>query len=121
MRLAQAVLFVADTARMMDFYTEAFGLTLLDGDPADGFVRLDAGGVALALHALRNEPRSASGAPPPREDSHIKLAFHVDDIEAVRDQVAAKGAVMRDIHRFGDVAFCDGIDPEGNVFQITTR
>jgi predicted enzyme related to lactoylglutathione lyase len=120
MRLAQAVLFVADTARMMDFYTEAFGLTLLDGDPADGFVRLDAGGVALALHALRNEPR-AELAPPPREDSYIKLAFHVDDIEAVRDQVAAKGAVMRDIHRFGDVAFCDGIDPEGNVFQITTR
>jgi hypothetical protein len=61
----------------------------------------------------------------------------VDDVEGMRDfyverfdlrvihqeraRLVAAGVVMRDIHRYSDVAFCDGVDPEGNVFQLTTR
>jgi hypothetical protein len=56
-----------------------------------------------------------------REGTPIKLAFHADDPEAERARLVARGVTMRDVHRFGDVVFCDGIDPEGNVFQITSR
>ena len=80
---------------------------------------LDAGGVVLALHALRNEP--AVIAPVPREASYWKPCFHADDVEATRAALVAAGATMRDIHRFDDVVLCDGCDPDGNVFQITTR
>ena len=118
MRMAQTIVFVADVPRMQAFYQAALGLPVISAEP--GWVQLDAGGVILALHAIRG---GAKLPDPPRErvDSPIKLCFHVDDVEAARAALVATGVRMREVHRHGDVAFCDGIDPEGNVFQITTR
>jgi catechol 2,3-dioxygenase-like lactoylglutathione lyase family enzyme len=56
-----------------------------------GFVILDAGGCQLCLH------------------------------QAEREELLKKGARMKKIVRFGSIAFCDGSDPEGNIFQISTR
>ena len=119
MRLGQAILFVHDAPRMQDFYTRAFGLHVVDGDATSGFVRLadPAGGATLAIHAT-----PAVGPPTgPRRDAAVKLCFHVEDIAAGYDALAAAGASPGEIRRFGEVAFCDAIDPEGNVIQVTTR
>ena len=124
MRLAQVMLFTVDTRRMAAFYTGALGLPVIDGDPQGGFVRLDAGGCALALHAVPPDVADRidiQDPPRAREDCAVKLAFHVDDIDAARASLAGRGARMGETRRFGDVAICDGLDPEGNVFQITTR
>jgi catechol 2,3-dioxygenase-like lactoylglutathione lyase family enzyme len=118
MRMAQTIVFVDDVARMQAFYQGTLGLPVITAEP--GWVQLDAGGVIFALHAIR--PGSRLPDPPPeRVASPIKLCFHVDDVEATRAALVAAGVSMRDVHRYGGVAFCDGIDPEGNVFQITTR
>ena len=114
MRLAQVIVFGNDLLRMKAFYGQALGLSVLE--EGDGFIRLEAGGCVLMLHAIR-EPPSAK----PREDTFIKLAFHTDDVAATRDALIGLGARMYDPHHFGTVTFCDGVDPEGNVFQITTR
>jgi catechol 2,3-dioxygenase-like lactoylglutathione lyase family enzyme len=120
LRLAQVVLFVKDIARMRAFYGGVLGLRPLDA--SDGLVRLDAGGTALALHAIPTHiPIDLADPPLARTETPIKLAFHVDDIEASRAMLVAAGVLMHDVHRFGAVAFCDGLDPEGNVFQLTTR
>ena len=118
MQLSQLILFVHDAPRMQAFYAR-LGLVVVDGDAADGFVRLrdPGGGAVLALHFTR-----AIGPPTgPRVDTAIKPCFHVDDVDAARSALIADGATMRDIHRFEDIAFCDGVDPEGNIFQVTTR
>lgn len=113
------ILFVHDVARVQAFYAQ-LGLAVVDGDAASGFVRLrdPGGGAVLALHATRaiGPPTGAA-----RTDSAWKICFHVSDIDAARDAVTAAGATMRDIKRFDGLAICDGIDPEGNVFQLTTR
>jgi len=117
-QLSQLILFVHDTARVMAFYSQ-LGLVVVDGDAASGFVRLrdPSGGAVLGLHYTR-----AIGPPAgPRVDTAMKPGFHVDDIEAARAALIACGATMRDIHRFETIAFCDGVDPEGNIFQLTTR
>jgi catechol 2,3-dioxygenase-like lactoylglutathione lyase family enzyme len=119
MRLGQAILFVHDAARMQTFYMQTFGLHVVDGDAATGFVRLadPSGGATLAIHAT-----SAVGPPSrQRHDACVKLCFHVDDIDAGRATLEAAGASPGEIHRFGTIAFCDALDPEGNVIQITTR
>ena len=121
MQLAQAILFVDDVEGMRDFYVARFDLRVIHQEP--GFIRLDTGGAVLALHAIRR-PDGASplSAPPaPRTGSAIKLCFRVADVDEERARLAAAGVVMREIHRYSDVAFCDGLDPEGNVFQLTTR
>lgn len=116
--MAQTILFVDDVPRMQAFYAGMLGLAVLSAEP--GWVQLDAGGVVFALHAIRPGPARAE-PPPERVDAHTKLCFHVDDVDATRAAFVAAGVRMRDAHRYGGVVFCDGIDPEGNVFQITTR
>ena len=118
MRVAQTIVFVDDIARMQAFYHGVLGLPVITAEP--GWVRLDAGGVVLALHAIQSGPVLPQ-PPPERVDSYIKLCFHVDDVDGARDALVATGVRMREVHRYGDAVFCDGIDPEGNVFQITTR
>lgn len=118
MQLSQIILFVHDAPRMQAFYAQ-LGLTVADGSAADGFVRLrdPSGGAVLALHFTK-----AIGPPTgPRTETAMKPCFHVDDIDAARGALVADGTHMRDIHRFEGIAFCDGIDPEGNIFQLTTR
>ncbi|HEY1546609.1 MAG TPA: VOC family protein [Kofleriaceae bacterium] len=118
MQLSQVILFVHDTARVMAFYSQ-LGLVVIDGDSASGFVRMrdPSGGAVLALHYTR-----AIGPPAgPRVDTAMKPCFHVDDIDVARAELIARGVTMRDVHRFETIAFCDGIDPEGNIFQLTTR
>lgn len=116
--MAQTIVFVGDVARMQAFYQGALGLPVITAEP--GWVQLDAGGVILALHATKPGPRLPD-PPPERVDSCIKLCFHVDDVDAARAALVAAGVRMREVHRYSGIAFCDGIDPEGNVFQITTR
>src|SRR5690349_7808682 len=113
MRMAQTIIFVEDVARMQAFYQGALGLTVITAEP--GWVRLDAGGVVLALHAIKPGPELPD-PPPERVDSYVKLCFHVDDIDAARAALITAGVRMRDIHRHGAAAFCDAIDPEGNIF-----
>ncbi|MCI0570077.1 MAG: VOC family protein [Myxococcaceae bacterium] len=118
MRLTQVVLFVADLPRMRHFYEATLGLAVVSAE--EGFVRLDAGGSVLALHALRGEPPAAIPAVA-RQDSYLKLCFHTDDVPGTRASLVAAGVTMRNVKTFGAVSFCDGLDPEGNVFQVTTR
>jgi catechol 2,3-dioxygenase-like lactoylglutathione lyase family enzyme len=118
MRVAQIILFVEDVARMQAFYERILRLPVITAEP--GWVRLDANGTVLALHAIKPGP-GLPDPPPERLDSYIKLCFHVDDIDGERAAMIAAGVRMRDVHHYQGVAFCDGIDPEGNVFQITTR
>jgi len=116
--MAQIILFVEDVARMQAFYERMLGLPVITAEP--GWVQLDASGTVLALHAIKPGP-PLPDPPPERLDSYIKVCFHVDDIDGERAAMIAAGVRMRDVHRYQGVAFCDGIDPEGNVFQITTR
>jgi catechol 2,3-dioxygenase-like lactoylglutathione lyase family enzyme len=114
-RLGQVIVFVADIAKMRAFYESAFELRAVE--EADGWVRFDAGGTYFALHTLRGEPAAAE-PPVPREDTYIKLTFHVGDVAAARERLAGLGARMREPKSWGGRTFCDGIDPEGNVIQI---
>jgi catechol-2,3-dioxygenase len=118
MRMAQTIVFVEDLTRMQAFYEKTLGLPVITAEP--GWVRLDAGGVVLALHAIKAGP-TLPEPPPERVDSYIKLCFHVDEIDDARAALVAAGSTMRELHRYSDVGFCDGVDPEGNIFQITTR
>jgi predicted enzyme related to lactoylglutathione lyase len=92
---------------------------VVDGDAKTGFVRLadPTGGAVLAIHQA--EAAGPGGAP--RIDTWTKLCFHVDDVAAERVQFVARGVTAREIHTYGAITFCDFVDPEGNVFQLTTR
>jgi catechol 2,3-dioxygenase-like lactoylglutathione lyase family enzyme len=117
-KLCQVIVFVKDLPTMQAFYRDVLGLAPIDEDPQ--FARYDAGAAVVALHPL---PPEIAGNDPfaRREDSWIKVTFHADDVDAERARLVAAGVTMDEIHRWGAIAYCDGVDPEGNVFQISTR
>jgi len=121
MGLRYAILFVVDLERMLAFYRDGLDLPVLPGTRQDGWVELDAGGTVLGLHAVPEEVASRieiTNPPAAREESPMKLVFEVDDVEASRTHLLGHGAVMHGTRPWGG---CDGLDPEGNVFQIVTR
>jgi catechol 2,3-dioxygenase-like lactoylglutathione lyase family enzyme len=113
MRLGRVILFAADVGRLRDFYREAFGLALLEDSP--GWVRLDADGTELALHAIPGATPVAE-PPHPRADVPVKLVFEVDDLEAARERLSRLAPMRAPV-----AGHSDGVDPEGNVFQIALR
>lgn len=120
MKLGQVMVFTKDMARMRAFYRDVLGLTPID-ETHEGFVRYAAGGVVFALHAIPAAiAKSIEIDEPPqrRDDSAIKYTFHVADLPAELARLAAHGVTMSGPRTFGARSFSDGIDPEGNVFQI---
>jgi catechol 2,3-dioxygenase-like lactoylglutathione lyase family enzyme len=119
MKLGQVMVFAKDLERLRRFYAGGFGLTAVED--AAGWVRFAAGSAFFALHALPDEIARCieiAEPPAPRAETAIKFTFHVDDVDATRAHLAAHGAVMREPRTWGGRTYCDGVDPEGNVFQI---
>jgi hypothetical protein len=120
MRLARAILFAKDFEGMLAFYRDSLGLTPVGGREISGWAELDAGGTRLALHAIPSEiaDRINLQSPArPREETPIKLVFVVSDVSAERARLVSLGVCMSEVRSWGG---CDGVDPEGNVFQIAS-
>jgi predicted enzyme related to lactoylglutathione lyase len=113
-----AVVFVADVARVAEFYRNVLGMATLEGDAT--YRVLEREGFQLTVHGLRGEP-AASGAT--REDTYIKLCFPVGRIADARAAASAHGGEIGPPEREWTAETrgfraCDGRDPEGNVFQV---
>jgi len=117
MKLGQLILFTGDVPRLAGFYRDVLGLPELESEA--GWCVLDAGGVKLALHGIPVAIAGAVSDPPEkREDSYFKPTFVVDDLDATLAKLAARGIAMSAPRSFGPRTFSDGVDPDGNVFQI---
>jgi len=116
MKLRRAILFAKNIDAMTTFYRDALGLQLVPHKSSRGWVEFE----DLALHAIPDSIAASmtiEKPPAARSDSAIKLVFEVADLTAARAQLEEHGAVMREARPWG----CDGLDPEGNVFQIVPK
>ena len=119
--IKRVIIFVADVEKCAGFYRDMFDLSPIGGDAVtDGWAELDAGGCRLAFHKAHgpdgpvNEPTGGPGNP-------HKIVFYAEDVAAVREELVRRGAQMDDVSISGDLALCDGSDPEGHRFQISNR
>lgn len=108
---------VADVERSLAFYTERLGFTKdVDVAPAEG-VRIvqvtppGSGcsiGFGTGLDVYRGEPGSVRG-----------LHLVVEDLDAVRGELLARGVDVGDVHDFGGgVRGANFADPDGNTFEL---
>ena len=121
MRLHRAILFARDMPRMTAFYRDGCGLQMVAERSDDQWVEFDTGGAQLALHAIPAAiaKRITIGYPPAaRRDNPIKLVFETGDLDATRAHLTAHGATMFEPTHWQGQSWCDGLDPEGNVFQV---
>jgi extradiol dioxygenase family protein len=117
-QLTRVIIFAKDLEVMRQFYCEKMGLLPIPGSGQPGWIECDAGHTRVALHAIPAsiaEGISLANPIEPREDNPVKLVFAVKDVEAERSRLVAQGVTMFETKPWGA---CDGLDPEGNVFQI---
>ncbi|UMG92556.1 VOC family protein [Nocardioides sp. TF02-7] len=118
-RLNHAVLFVADLERSIEFYSQAFGMTVMAREPraSAAFLRLPRSGNHHDLGLF------GVGAQPPRPRGSLglyHLAWQVDTIEELeeaRHTLAELGAYTGESSH-GATKSVYGQDPDGNEFEV---
>jgi len=109
---------------MREFYTQLLQSLPIDEESTDSYARFDLKGGALVLHAIPEEyARDIQIASPPsvREANPIKLIFAAENVPAERARLEAMGVPMTQRAWQNPAESCDGVDPEGNVFQIRRK
>ena len=105
---------VGDMEKSVAFYRDTLGLPV-KYESAD-WVELDAGNVTIALRRYGSGPE---GRPELAVGAGATIVFQVDDIEAAKAELDAKGVkLIGDIFEYGAVKLAAFEDLNGNVLQI---
>src|SRR5262245_42915539 len=116
-----AVIYAKDVQRLASFYEEA--LSLLRADEGSDFIVWAADSLDLSIVQVPEAiAASIKITEPPkiREDTPIKLAFQVSNIERVRPTIQRMGGGLKEqgaTWSSRGAKHLDGWDPEGNVIQ----
>lgn len=117
--LDTVILFVHDVELLAEFYVRTFHLQVTE-QHTDEWRLLRAGAAHLGLHRIGIPFRDSAIT----EESNSKIVFEIDeDIHQVHQRLTQQGVRLREVQTFpgSDYWFCDGQDPEGNVFQLKQR
>ncbi|HQQ99065.1 MAG TPA: hypothetical protein PLX35_17460 [Cyclobacteriaceae bacterium] len=120
--LSRIILFGHQLGKLKSFYVDHFGFSVVEEIP-DQWIVLKARATELALHKVGREYEPSNGQPLVGV-SNAKLVFTIaDGIETFGQRLAADGIEIGPVKSFPGIPslFCDGKDPEGNVFQIEQR
>jgi catechol 2,3-dioxygenase-like lactoylglutathione lyase family enzyme len=116
------VVFAKNKKRVSAFYRQTLGLSVIEEQPSHDL--LQGPGIELVIHAIpRRIAVQITITKPPRvrEDTPLKPAFVVKDLEAVRAAAAATGGHLKPLDAAWQIrghTVLDGHDPEGNVVQF---
>jgi predicted enzyme related to lactoylglutathione lyase len=112
MDISRLIIFTPDVKRLADFYAASFGLSVV-GEADEHWTELNAGGCNVALHKTSEQGTG--------RDGWTKIVFGSENIEAEKTRLEELGIKMSDVTTFGEIRMCDGRDPDGNYFQISSR
>lgn len=116
--LNRILIYAHDVDNLAQFYSTHFSLPLLETVPGEWAV-LGGAGAELALHRAGPAWQDKEA---PGHGSNAKIVFRVtEDLAALRQHLVDAGVSMREPKRFEGfpMLLCDGVDPEGNVFQLS--
>ncbi len=111
--IIRIILFVKDVKKSSEFYRDTFGFSIIGKIDPD-WTEVSCKSCNIALH----KSFKSSGI---TKDTGVKIVFGVKDVFKARALIESKGCKMGKIMEFGKLKFCDGTDPDGNVFQISDR
>jgi len=117
-----AVIYAKDHRVLAKFYEHVAGLTQREAN--EEYILLDAPSFQLVV--LQIPDRLAANItidkpPRKRESTPIKLFLNVSSIEKARQAAKLMGGELNSVEKewtFRGIKRRDGIDPEGNVFQV---
>ncbi|WP_333663787.1 hypothetical protein [Chishuiella changwenlii] len=120
-KLDTIIFYVKDVKKLQNFYVKNFNLKTIEEDEI--WVLLNAGSINIGLHKIGDQYLEKVNLYQ-EFDNNTKIVFEIDlDIETARDELISRNVEMREIKTFENYNYwlCDGIDPEGNVFQLKAK
>lgn len=112
MEISRVIIFTNDVKRLANFYSKCFGASILS-DASHEWAELSTGTCDLAFHKIDE----ASAV----RDGWIKIVFAAKNVAEEKAKLEKLGVRMSDVVEFGSIHLCDGQDPDGNWFQISSR
>lgn len=112
MRAVYLFIYVDDLAKSRDFYENKLGLHVIEEDP--GCVKFDCGQVILAL----NRAADYNIALPDGKDNSADIVFLVDDLNAVRAAIEARGVSFSRTDWYQPGGITDFYDPDGHWLTL---
>lgn len=120
--LSRIILFAHRVDKLKSFYTENFNFKVVE-EISDQWLVLSTGAAELAIHRIGRDYEPTDGSEF-RAESNTKLVFRITgDLKNFRQLLLDKGTTIGEVRSFEGISslFCDGEDPEGNVFQLEQR
>ena len=123
MNLGAVLLYADDFEAMLAFYRDVLGLKVLEINPGPeydegvDFVYLDAGGPGVEIFDRSVHPTEL----PMAVGGSVAAGFHVDDLEATRDGLVARGVEVGELVNRKWGRYVELTDPENNplvIFQV---
>ncbi len=116
------IIFVQNVDKLKTFYVDILGLTIVEEFNKE-WLLLQAGVCKIGLHKIP-EVYLEANQESFKFDNNTKIVFEVgEDIYAIREDLIRKNVSLKEIKTFDnyDYLFCDGEDPEGNIFQLKQK
>ena len=110
--MSRVIIFTHDVERLSEFYRSNSGLGVV-GEAGPDWTELTTGACNIAFHKYEEEIEG--------RDGWIKIVFGAGDVAGERERLVGQGVEMSDVVEFGFIKLCDGRDPDGNWFQISSR
>jgi predicted enzyme related to lactoylglutathione lyase len=106
---AQVYYYVSNMDNAVKFYTEVLGLPLRVRYD-NYWAEVEAGPITIGLHPTENGEKPTQGGG--------TVSFHVEDIQALVDELKAKGVTVGKIHTPERGKFTMISDPDGNQLHV---
>jgi hypothetical protein len=121
--MSRIVLWVSNLNHQAGFYSALLAAPISSG--TSEFAEVSDGQNSVLIHLLPEKYRTSVNAgevAQVREEAAIKPVFIVNDIDSAQSRVE-KFSVSFGSEKsvYGDLAYLDCIDPEGNVIQISQK
>ncbi len=113
LQMRRVILFVQDVSKVGAFYRDVLGLPVkVSPDDPKAWLEFTAGSCSIALH---------NGGAPISGRRQPKIVFYAEDVAQVWAELMARGAKLGPVQDTGEFQSCDGKDPEGNPYSISSR
>ncbi|MBB6272503.1 putative enzyme related to lactoylglutathione lyase [Pedobacter cryoconitis] len=116
------IFYVQNVERLKSFYGSVFNFKVIE-EYESSWALLEAGNCKIGLHQIGQQYWDESKGTF-KFDSNAKIVFEIDqDINEMRTHFVKQNVEMKQIKTFDNYGywFCDGEDPEGNVFQLKQK
>ena len=122
LEISRVMIFAHNAKVVAEFYRDKLGLCVR-GEIGDGWAELVAGSCDIAIHGgmEKSTMERGSGA------MNMKIVFSCPNVTAKRKALIDAGVEMYEVSEFKHetkddmIQICDGVDPEGNLFQLSNR